>query len=237
MATSFTIDDREFKKTLAEYVKICKSRTFPEIVNTKAFFICRGAARNTFRPSKGTIQRTTGRLIFDLKRTKTGRSRRVLVGSSRAATKGVPIAALIQNWRAKKMGKPGKYGKAMKTAIKKMIGARSAARAFIASGWIPAIKALAPLAKYKRSAPPTDNEAKQRGKPKGSAKVAVGGGYRVEATITNSASSKVSTTKDPLQKYGKPALVNAFDEERRSMIAHMEEKLLAAAKSAGIKTN
>ena len=46
---TFTVDTREFDRVLKQYVDVNLKQSLAEIINTKAFYIARGAARLTPR--------------------------------------------------------------------------------------------------------------------------------------------------------------------------------------------
>ena len=229
MAATFKINTREFDRTIRQYAAQSR-KDFDVIVNTKAYFIARAACRETFRPEKSTIKNSLSALIHTTRTTAKGNKRKSLAKNS----EGVPIAALLINWRRGKTGKPGLFGAAMKEAVKGFIKRRQDARAFMASGWIPAIKAFASVAENKSKAAPSDREASAIKKPLGSYSLATGG--RSIAKIINSSFSKLSTTPDPMGAIAQPALQRAIDMETASMKQYMEQKMKESARAKGIRT-
>jgi len=226
---SIKIDTRQFDATLRKYAELSK-RDAATIVNTKAFYIARAASRETFRPSKEKIKAELEAIIKTTKAGKGGKTRKVLAKNS----DGAPIAALLINWKRGKLGKPGLFGAAMKDAVKKFIQKRQQARAYMASGWNPAIKALAPLAEKPGSAAPRDGDALKH-KGRGGVQVAVSG-FKAVSRIINEAFARQSTTKDPDIKIAKPALERAFAHETKSMMTYIEGKMRQSAQSLGIRT-
>lgn len=235
MATTFKISDaslRDFNDTLKKYAQVSKKDAV-KIVNTKAYYIARAACRFTPRPEKGKIKQSLSEIIHDAKTTKSGKTRKYLKKSSDNAT---PIAALLVNWKRGKLGLKGLTGEAMKKAVKTLIASREKARAYLASGWIPAIKKLERLAENPSKAAPRDNEAGRIKKSKGWASVASETDAIAKAIIGNESAAKHSTTADPLGKFGMGALEKAFDHESASMKDYIQRKMQKAAKDCGIKT-
>lgn len=224
MQPKFKLNTAEFNRTLKQYAGYSK-REVTVILNTKAFFIARRAVIETPKTNKGKIGKELGRVI------RTGKRAGQLV-LKKARDFAVPLAALIIN---KRLGPGhGLEGAAMAEAIKKLLGARLRSIAFLKSGWLPAIKKLEPLAE-KRGAPRQDKTPTQFGQAKGFAKPA-GEGWRASCVIANLADAR-RDAKEALIKYGGPALQRAFDFETASMRKYIEDKLRAAAKRAGIRTN
>lgn len=215
MNVQFKIDDREFKRTLAKYATVSK-RSIPEIVNTKAFFVARRAVVETEKADSAKVRR-----FFN---------------------KGTQeIVGKIINARRGKAGKKGLYGDAMVEAQMMMKATRLRSIAFIKSGWLPAIKTLEKLVKYKRGAAKSE-EGKATGRativgnPKGKAKPAVGGGWTAKAIITNLADARHDTRKALLEKGG-AALQKAIQFETDSMKEYILNKMRQDAHEAGIKTH
>lgn len=230
MAATFKLNTREFDKTLRQYAALA-NKDAALICNTKAFFIARGASRQTFRPSKEQIRKDLEDIAKVAKTGKTGKVRK----SWAKTAEGAPIVALLINWKRGKLGKPGLFGEAMKLAIKGFIKKRQQARAYMASGWNPAIKAFELLAEKRGKVPPRDAEAsKQKGR---GAYVVARAGLRPVAKLINMAFAKQTTTKDPDLKVAMPALQRAINDERASMLVYIEDKLRRSAKSLGIRTN
>jgi len=220
---SFKFDSSEFDRTLRRYREFSKKDP-AEICNTKAFFIARGATRLTPKADRAKIAAELGELV------KMGK-KRVISHLTRADSAAVPLVALIIN---KQRGKgKGLYGAEMAEAMRKFIGRRMSSIAFLKSGWLPAIKALAALVPNKRGAPSLDRSAKVHGVEKGSAKPAREGGWKAVAQIVNSAGAN-QNNRGALITYGAPALQQAVEDETRSMLAYMEKKMKETADKAGV---
>ena len=216
----------EFRSVMREYAAVSK-RDDATILNTKGLYIALGALAKTKRADAGKIQSELEALSKTRSTTKTGkiRLRNVTVRRSTGATEyDVPLIALLVNARQGILGRKGLYGKSMKDAIRKFIGSRKRSAAFIASGWIPAIKAFAPLAESIGGRPRRDTAPKQYGVPKGSATVAKESDYVPTAILENFAQSKSPHSSQALERYAGEALRAAFDDEMRSMQAYIEKK-------------
>jgi hypothetical protein len=205
----FKVDTREFDKTMREYVNYSK-RDISTIVNTKAYYIARRAVAETplaeSKEIREFIKRDSGR-----------------------------IAGSIINARRGQRGEKGLYGKEMAKAVATMLASRLRARAFIKSGWLWAVKVLAPHAE--KIGGPSLGKGKPEliGKPKGGATPAVEG-WSVRASIINTVTAAWDK-RDGAAKVAEPALERAFEFERQSMLGYIERKLRGTAKSSGIRTN
>lgn len=232
METKVTWDDARFKRILTEYLKVT-SRDTVVAVNTKGFYIARAATRETLKAGKEKIQNELGRIISIQKTSKKGTKyyRKGLVLTHGAEHPDAPLAALILNKRKGRHQEPGLYGRDMKWAIRHLIGARRRSNAFIASGWIDAIKALEPLAdRGKRPEMASATEMKRYGVPKGEAIPAIVGSNIVCQIINNAIAKR--DKKDAIGKYGGDGLRAAFEHEAASMIQYLEQKLGPAAVAA-----
>lgn len=206
MKPTFRINRKDFDATLRRYREFSK-RSPEVIVNTKAFYIARRATIETAKASKQSIQRF---IRLD---------------------SGAVIGRII-NARRGKRGEKGLYGDAMAEAVALVLAARLRSRAFLASGWLPAIKALEPYAE-KRGAPRQDRVSKEFGQAKGSGKPARGAGWIAKAIIINMAAARWD--RGGQAKHGQVALQKAFDFEVKSMLAYIERKMREAGEKAGVK--
>lgn len=218
-----TWDQKKFDVILSNYLKHT-SRSVVTAINTKAYFIARKAVWFTAKADSGKIKSSLGKIVTVQRLNKKGnfvRKRELeLVKSERV---DAPLAALIINARLGRAKKGGFYGKRMARAIRELLSARLRSVAFIKSGWIPAIKLLAPLAD-KRGVPGTDPAAKQIGIPKGSAIPANANSATIKAVIENNAAAK-RDVKDALGKYGGRGLATAFEDEANSMLDYIMSHL------------
>jgi hypothetical protein len=221
------INSAEFAATLRRYAAQSK-RDPKQICDTKAFFVARGAARLTKRVTKAQIASDLGK---EVKRKNGGR---ILKLAASAYKTGVSLAEMIIRSRFAKRGAKQPSASEVGVLISKLIAARVRSIAFIASGNIAAIKTLEPLAWTKRGAPRPDRQAKQYGASKGYAKPAQESW--IARTIIGNTADATRDNKAALDLYGSPAYREALENERQSMLKHMEDKLRTTAQKAGIRT-
>jgi hypothetical protein len=223
-----------FESTLRDYSKV-SSRTLQVIVNTKAWFIARKANWFTTKADKMQVKNSLGRIVTVNRLSKSGKVvKKNVISSLRRGRASAPLAALIIQKREAAAGRRSPFRGRSKSAgmammdrmIMKMMNARARSIAFLKSGWIPAIRKLAPFADHKGQ-PPMDSAAKVVGRDKGDAKAA-GAGYKPVAEIMNLATTR-RDTRGALVRYGARGLQRAFDDETRSMKDYMEMKMRADA--------
>lgn len=230
---TFRIDTREFDRAIEQYLDYTK-RGLADVLNKKALFISRGALRLTPSTPAGAITSSLGKVIrhrntVDIKSTKAGAVYSNLGGKQSEA----PLAALIINARRGRESHPGLYGADMSVAVAQLIAARNRSRAFLKSGWIPAIRALSPLVKQSYGTEGGNGRAIQVNRAKGSATPARPG-LTCKAIIENFASGN-HETHEALHKYGGPALQQAFNNEAASMDRFVADQQFESAKKVGIK--
>lgn len=224
-----TWDQSVFDSTLKDYSQVSK-RTHQVIVNTKAFYVARKAVWFTHKADIQRVKNALGQIISVNRITKAGKiakRKTVILKQGRGAA---PLAALMISKRLASAGKRSPfYGRsrsagaaAMTRMVMKLMRARARSVAFLKSGWLPAIKKLAPYAD-KGSKPPIDNAAKIIGRDKGTAKPALATTNPV-AEIINLATTR-RDRKGALVKYGAPGLQRAFDDEAKSMVSYIEAKM------------
>lgn len=242
MGANIHIDTREFSSAMREY-KVMSRRNMATILNTKAFYISRGAVRETQKASRSKIKQELQQMLrpeggglgafFEKAYPQIAKehsiSRKVTVNG-----KEVPLVALLVNFRRGRKGEKGLYGQAMAKASLSFIGFAVRSAGAIAAGFIPSAKGFEPLAEKKSKAPPEDKNAVQYGKPKGSFKVALKNTERPFAEIINTASFK-GDHKNALKRYGGEGLRRAFEKEVASMRQYVLEKANAAAKQISPK--
>lgn len=232
----FRVQTREFDSALKAYMTV-STRSLSDVVNKKAFFVTRRAARETPVTSKQAIVSSLGRITrrrgqFKTKLVSAGAVYSHLQGSQAAA----PLAALIINARKGRTGEPGVEGPRMAAAIAALIGARNRSRAFLKSGWLPAIRRLDAVVHDRRGDPGSDFGLTGRVSStilQGGAKPATAG-FQVKCTIENAASGK-HETQHALYRYGGPALQRAFTFETASTLAEVARRQYEEAKKIGIK--
>lgn len=217
-------DQSKFDRALTEYLKYT-SRTLVQALNTKGYYIARRALFVTAKVNPARIKAELGRFVFTRKETASGRisRRRTLELAPSRVNPEVSLAEMILIARYRKKGGWPKNRREMDKRIRDLVAARLRSVAFIKSGWLPAIRALAPVAD--RSGPiPLDNAARQYGAAKGRAIPAGESADVMVTTIENSALGRPEE-KQGLQVYGARGLQQAFDHEAASMIEYIEGKL------------
>lgn len=170
MAVEITVDTREFKAALREYIKVSR-RTLPEIVNKRAVNIAFKAIRYTPKARKSRINK-------DLKQ----KSR---------TNPNAPLSAILVNAGRK----PGLYGEDMKQAVEELRERRHKSLGFIKSGWLGAVNDLQPHAKVFRRAP----RVNLQNKPKGYGRPARQG-LNPTAEIVNQVAGAVKVGSPALQR-------------------------------------
>ncbi len=208
----------EFQRTLREYAEVSK-RDDKTIVATKMFYIARGAARNTYRTPKAKVKQELSALFNG----QSVRKAKVWAQSASGISSQVPLAALIINAARGRRGQPGLYGAEMAEAQRKFAAARLRSVAFIAAGWLPAIKRFEPLAERKGGAPPRDSAVKQFGPDKGRGFMA-GTQLVPMAVVENFAQGKEKSGAQALDKYATEGLDKAFAHEMASMREYIEDR-------------
>lgn len=233
-----TADDRSWQAAMDRYVMLNK-RELPEILNAKGLFVALKAYQLTPKTLKATVKSELGEyvkvesLITKGKRAGSVKSTNRMAWHKQNAN-GVPVAAMIINSRRGKAGKKGLWGKKMENAVIRMIGARVRSTAFMALGWMPAIKAFGKKTKYKRDAPQIDKSlVTPHGKDKGGAFTASEG--KLQATIINSA-DPTHDKKRSLFTKGDRALREALQIEEASMWKYIKDKLQPAVDEFNKKT-
>ncbi len=224
-------DQTTFNSVLDSYLAVT-SRTLSSALNTKAYYIARGAARVTDKVAVATIEAQLGKIISVERISKKGtkynrKSLQLTMGRDSRA----PLAGLIINKRRGQAGEPGLQGRDMRDAIKRLLGARKKSVAFIASGWIPAIKTLARYAEKVGGAPSDLETGKQFGAKKGMADPAKAGNKMI-ARIINSAMGKTANSRAAHAKHGSRGLQRAFDAETASMLQYLRDRLDTPTKTA-----
>lgn len=211
-------DQSKFDEVLAGYLKVT-SRTVPQALNNKAYFVARKALWVTHKADANKIRSEL--TTVSITTTETG------------YTYESTLAERIIWARAKREGLKLNRDQ-VATAAKALVGARLRSVAFIKSGWIPSIRKLEGLVKDRKGAAGSDREARQYGADKGQCIPAVEGGNNPVATIINSAKAK-GDDDSALEKHGGKGLDLAFYDETQSMIEYIESKMKPDADAANLK--
>lgn len=220
---------REFQEELREYREVSK-KDDATIVNTKLFYIARGAVNITRRVEPLQIQVELEALVKTFSPNSGKRVNKTVQRFGRFGQQyDVPLVALIINYRRGQKGLKGLTGNDMAQAVRKFISAAKSSSAFIASGFLPGVKKFEAEAENRGGAPRFDNGVKQRGPDWGSATTAKPTDYVPTGIIENFAQSKDKTGAAALDKWATRGLQQAFDDEMQSTARYIEEKKQATA--------
>jgi hypothetical protein len=222
----------DFNKTLKKYLEY-SSRTLPEALNEKAYFICGAAIQNTHKADADSIRRELGGEMQSVigKRGKSLKRKRL--GYSGGYSMSLAVAIIVA--RLRKAGKPIPSAKVLAEMGLNLIRSRLRSVAFIRSGWIPALRRLAKFSKYGRIKFEAGDTGRQYGIAKGGVTPATRtGGLNARVIFWNSAGGGAKH-KGALQKYGGAGLDAAFRQETASMREYIERKMREGAVKHGIK--
>ncbi len=224
MTPTFSVAAGEFNKVLRE-IGAQSSRTFPEVVNGQGLALAVRALKFTKKTSAGKIAVDMGQASTRVM-SKGKNSKRLKHGVREFSRERQTLAYRIV---VKRMLDSGKSftDEDVVNAVKKMTAARIRAAAFIASGWIYAIRTLsktvgyanAKVARYGKA-----DAARMKGMAKGYAKPAtrVWSGV-VECEIANTA---LLHDGGPSPKaIAEQGLALAFVDSIKDMRRHMQEKV------------
>jgi hypothetical protein len=218
-------DTSQFDAAMAEYIPTTE-RDLAEIVNKRALNVAFRAMRLTPKADRYRIAAEVGEIGRVLRVTKKGRLMRT---SKRiyATRKGhsAPLAALIINKRRERAGLPGLQGKEMEAAIKRMVGARQRSAGFHKSGFIQPVRRLALATRNPVRVP--FSEARQVGKPKGSA---------IPAVKSISPTATIIAEAGQALKIAGPAMQQALNDEATEMREHVARKLQQTANKYNAST-
>jgi hypothetical protein len=217
------VEDKHFQDSFREYLKVTH-RSHVDAVNNKLFMIARKSLWFTKRADQKSISKALGRVTFLRQKNYDRIYRHTLRKGTKHA--GVPLAALIINKRAKKG--QGLYGKAMREAITRMVLARRASVAYIASCWLPAIQTLAKYATIKATADAReDKAAKQIGRKKGRAVHAVPGKNVITGLIENEGFAR-HDKNNAFQRYGAQGMQAGIDSEWKDNVDQIKKAMQPA---------
>jgi hypothetical protein len=219
---SLTFNTAQFQADLRKAAQIT-SRTIPEFLNARAYFIIKRALDATPVADRAKIEKLGLRTVSEKINSK-GRKRRKFAFDVEPA-----IAFYLAVTGKRKGMNPGYVGKqfpnreALAKAARKMLSGRLKAIGFLKSGW------LVPLRAFSRWGSGSSRVAdySQKGKRKGEAIVAKEGWNPTATFINNvtpldSITGAVRTATHGLQE---AALNRAFTEEAAELESHLRKKL------------
>lgn len=234
MQAKFTISKpsrSNFDRTLKDYLRV-NSRSLPEALNEKAYFIAGGAIRNTHKADAAKIRAELGAEMASVIGKRGKALKRKKLSFSGGYSMSLAVAIVVAKLR--------RAGESIPSASKlaemglNLIRSRIRSVAFIRSGWLPALRRLARFSKYGKI---KFEMPKQYGKAKGGVSPATAAqGSFAKCVIWNKAGGE-EKHKGALIRYGTAGLEAAVNEEAVSMRKYIENKLRKNAQSVGIKTN
>lgn len=195
---SITVDTSNFDKALKEYIRNSK-KDCQDIVNQKAYWIAIRAIKETYKADKDQIRTT-------------------LEGPSDTFP-NLTLAEAIVLTRNRQSVKKKMTRAELKREGKKLINQRIRAIGFLKSGWLPAVRILAPKVNKRYTVGLT---RLGKGKDKGGAEPARQSTTSCKATIW---SDIIADNNTKAQNYRKIGLQRALNAEAASMNAYVESKL------------
>lgn len=129
------VDMREFQEALREYLGKTE-KALPEALNTKMFYIARGAHRGTPIADRAKIEQELGVVGY---RTSVSKKTGNFVRRKAVLGGGALIYRII-NGRRQLAGKAGLAGQAMKQAVARLIGKRLRSIGTERAGWLAIIR-------------------------------------------------------------------------------------------------
>lgn len=194
------VDTSNYDRALKDYMNNTR-KSVTEVVNQKAYWIAINAIKETYKANKSDIKSELEKPSDKMP--------------------GLTVAEAMVVYRNNKANKRKMTRGEIRKEARALINKRTRAIGFLKSGWIPAVKVLAPHVKRRLS---VGNQANQKGKDKGGAKPASRASFttNVVATIWNS----IEADNNPrARNYMQVGLQRALDTEARSMLAYVEEKM------------
>lgn len=225
MTPTFHVAAGEFNRALKD-IAAESSRTFPEVVNGQGLALATRALKLTRKANANKIAVTLGQVAsqaFGKKGQKLSRRRpkRVFAEDRRSLGYRIAVKRLLESGKSF-------TDKDVVDYMRKLVGARIRSAAFIASGWIYAIRTLSKLVGYKNAGVvkySASETARMKGWAKGYAKPAtrVWSGI-VECEIANTALIHRDGGTSPKQ-VAEAGLALAFVDSVKDMRRHLQEKM------------
>ena len=227
------IDSREFSRGIAA-LHAATSRAIPEIVNQRAFNVA-AKTIDSIKPAPGDEQSTRARIKLYLNQQVSTRikifkrgKRKGLFGKAGSRANQLARVNLIIQARREKIGLKGLYGRAMRQAEGKFKLAAQVGVGFLKSAFIPIIKGLHPLVRYKKVNTRWGRISVWPGS-KGYGRVQPAkSGFNAVAEM--SMRWRVRGTPTKVQGLILPNFEAAIDSESKEMTRHAEERMAEAVK-------
>lgn len=232
MAPTITIDAREWQLA-AKLLHETSSRTSVDFINGQALKVSVESVRQTEKANRAEIENTLGAVARSVSFSTISRGKRkgqMRVKRGLFEAREDSFAERILAKRFRETGKWGVKGETMQERIHNLIVGRTRAAGFIASGWIAARNILWSVVRKKPTRTTIIADARQYGRPKGTAQRAVFSlRSNIEASITNTAlQSFVSKPPAPGGNPMPPAergLQMALNVAARDMLGELERRL------------
>lgn len=200
---NINVDTRKFDEAIREYVKYSR-KDLTTIVNQKLYWVCINAIGETFKADKQTITN-------DL-----DKESNTMPGLTVAEAMAV-VNARKKNLRLTKSE--------LKRDANKIKQRRKRAVGFLRSGWIPAIKRVAPYAEVKTAAKRASREdSRLRGKEKGGAAPALKAA-NADVVMASAWNDIIADNNPRAQQYMQVGLQRAMDREAASMMQYVQNKI------------
>jgi len=241
MAATFKWDKREFRHTLRELAEV-RHQTIPAVINQtmldiqgRAFDLLPpiDAGGNDIQSKRGEIKAEMDRQIATrVKLAKRGKRAGSFI---RAVGRARELYAknLIANYWRGKLGKAGLYGSAMKAYAGAMSRRRQIGVGSLKSVFIPIIRALNPVCKFKFPFNKTSRIARWAGS-KGSG-IATRASKGVERSTFEITYNERSSQSGKVLGLYTAALTQAFSEKEAKMQREIEREIEPACKAASAK--
>jgi hypothetical protein len=211
----------DFQRTLNQYLAI-SSRELPKALNSKMFFIARGASRLSPKANRADIERQLGVTGYKVKIGKKGKPlmRNGKPRWDRQFTSDSTVANLVINARLGRAGKPGLYGWRMKQAVSEMVNKRVRSIGTIKAGWLNAIR------KFGAAVGEASFKELSAWRLRGGSRARVAkSGFTPVAELEYLVNSFTAEHQQYIDGRTKAALAQAYSDEMRSMEKYIIEKM------------
>lgn len=211
----------EFQQTLNRALSL-SSRTLPNGLNSKMFYISRGASRLSPKADPVAIERSLGAVGYRVKVGKRGKpmTRNGKIRWERLYTTELTVAPLIINARLGRAGKKGLYGPDMVRAIAKMVSKRRSSVGTIKAGWWNAIRA------FGEAVGESSYKEVSTYKLQGRSKFQIAkNGFTPQASLEYLVNSYTPDHRGYIDKRTEAALARAYADEMRSMEQYILRKM------------
>jgi hypothetical protein len=215
------VNMNEFQQVLNRALSL-SSRTLPNGINSKMFYITRGASRNTPKANRAEIEKELGVVGYKVAVGKRGKplTRNGKIRWNRVVSNSATLAAKIVNARLGRAGKKGLFGVDMKAAVEKLISKRVSSVGTAKAGWWNAIRifgasvgeaSFKEVSTYKLKGVSIAKTAKN--------------GFTPEASVEYVVNSFDQSHRAYIEPRTRRALAQAYADEMRSMEQYILKKM------------